>query len=69
MAAPKRPTHVVESKSLYMRVNGKMTKLEKGSQLTIDDATAKKMVEKGMIKSLKEAKVIEVDSKEEEGNK
>lgn len=66
MAAPKRPTHVVTHPSLYLRVNGKLQEQEVGSQLTLDDKTAAGMVAKGFIKSLKEAKQVDLDAGSEE---
>ena len=60
MAAPKRPTHVVTHPSLYLRVNGKMQEMKVGAQLTLDAKQAAGMVKKGFIKSLKEAKTVDI---------
>ena len=61
MAAPKRPTHSVIHSSLYFRVNGKLQELAVGTQLTLDDKQAARMVAKGFIKSLKDAKQIDLN--------
>ena len=66
MAAPKRPTHVVTHPSLYLRVNGKLQEMDVGAQLTLDDKQAAGMVEKNFIKSLKEAKQVDLDAGAEE---
>ena len=43
MAAPKRPTHVVAHKRLYLAVEGKLEHFPEGRQLTLTDKQAKKM--------------------------
>lgn len=69
MAAPKRPTHVVTHPSLYLRVNGKLQEMEVGAQLTLDSNQAAGMVKKGFIKSLKEAKQVDIGQAESEAGK
>lgn len=69
MAAPKRETHVVTHPSLYLRVNGKLQEMEVGSKLTLSDKQAEGMVKKKFIKSLKEAKSVEVDLPSEDSEK
>lgn len=41
MAAPKRPTHIVNHGRLYLSVNGKLEHIKKGSQLTLTEKQAK----------------------------
>lgn len=41
MAAPKRPTHIVVHKRLYMAVQGKMEHIPEGRQLTLTEKQAK----------------------------
>ena len=69
MAAPKRPTHVVSHPSLYLRVNGRLQEMAVGAQLTLSDGQAEGMVKKKFIKSLKEAKSVDVDLPKEAGEK
>ena len=43
MAAPKRPTHVVAHKRLYLAVEGKLQHFPEGRQLTLTVKQAQKM--------------------------
>ena len=43
MAAPKRPTHVVAHKRLYLAVEGKLEHFPEGRQLTLTTKQAEKM--------------------------
>jgi hypothetical protein len=43
MAAPKRPTHIVEHKNLFLGVEGKLQHFKKGTELTLTAAQAKKL--------------------------
>ena len=69
MAAPKRPTHTVTHKSLYLRVDGKLQEMAVGTQLTLDGKTAKGLVKKGFVANLKEAKTADVGGDAEEAAK
>lgn len=62
MAAPKRATHVVSHKRLYLMVDGKLQHVEQGSQLTLDKAD--KLGDK--VKSLKAAEVVDLTKEKEE---
>lgn len=64
MAAPKRPTHVVTHKNLYLAVKGKLQKQEIGTQLTLSDKQAEKMGAK--VASIKEAKTLDLTKDEPE---
>ena len=52
MAAPKRATHVVEHKRLYLSVEGKLTHFPKGKTLTLTAKQAQKLDNR--VKSLKD---------------
>lgn len=58
--AKSKPTHVVTHPSLYLRVEGKMQGVAEGTQLTLTDKVAAGMVKRGFVKSLKDAKVVDV---------
>lgn len=61
MAAPKRPTHIVTHRSLYLRVEGKLQEMTAGTQLTLSPGQAKKLEKRGMVQSLKEAKSVDFE--------
>ena len=59
MAAPKRPTHVVVHKRLYMKGDkGKLAHFPAGTQLTLSEDQAKKMGK--MVKSLKDGDTVDL---------
>lgn len=62
--APKQKTYMVDHKSLYMRVNGKMIKMNAGDEITLTEDQAKKMKARGMIKDV--GKQVNIDQKTEE---
>lgn len=64
MAAPKRPTHVVVHKRLYMKgEKGKLVHFPAGTQLTLSDEQAKKMGK--MVKSLKDGETVDLTSEDD----
>ena len=58
MAAPKRPTHVVVHKKLYLMAEGKLQHIKAGSELVLDPKTAKELGNK--IKKLGEEDTIDL---------
>jgi hypothetical protein len=55
--------YIVKHNSLYMRgAGGKLQKMGKGTELTLEDSKAKTMVKKGMIASLKDAAKVDVET-------
>lgn len=59
MAAPKRPTHVVVHKRLYMAGGkGELTHFPAGTQLTLSDKQAQKMGKR--VKSMKDADTVDL---------
>lgn len=58
MAAPKKATHIVVHKKLYLAVEGKLQHVKAGSELTLDAKTAKQLGTK--IKKLGEEKAIDL---------
>lgn len=61
MAAPKRATHVVVHPKLCLAVEGKVQRVPKGTQLTIDKENLsqyKNLIATGKIKDLSEVKTI-----------
>ncbi len=68
MTAPKRPTHVVTHvvthSSLYLRVNGKLQPMAVGTQLTLEAKVGKRLVDKGFVEDLKEAKTATIGQPE-----
>ena len=46
MGAPKRPTHVVAHKKLYMAVEGKLQHMKQGTELVLSDKVAEKLGKK-----------------------
>ena len=61
MAAPKKPTHVVEHGKLYMAVNGKLQHVAKGTQLVLSDDQARGL---GAKVALITSKTVAVDNGE-----
>ena len=61
MAAPKKPTHVVEHGKLYMAVNGKLQHVAKGTQLVLSDDQARGL---GAKVALITSKTVVVDNGE-----
>ena len=58
MAAPKRPTHVVVHKKLYLMAEGKLQHIKAGSELVLDEKTAKELGKK--IKKMGEEETIDL---------
>ena len=65
MAAPKKPTHVVEHGKLYMAVNGKLQHVAKGTQLVLSADQANGL---GARVALITSKTVVIDSGEAEDN-
>ncbi|MCK5132693.1 MAG: hypothetical protein KAR40_11145 [Candidatus Sabulitectum sp.] len=55
-------THVVDHDSLYLMVKGTLTHVERGTELTLPAAAAKKLEASGKVKSLGKAKSADVGS-------
>jgi len=67
MAAPKRPTHVVVKSGLYYTPSeGEMAV---GTQMVLNDKQAEKLVERGFIKSIKDAKIVAAPDADSEASK
>lgn len=60
MAAPKRSTHVVEHKRLYLAVDGKVQHVEKGTQLTLNEKQARGLGAR--VRSLKDASSLDLEA-------
>lgn len=60
MAAPKRPTHVVEHKRLFLAVKGKLEHVEKGTQLTLTEKQASGLGPR--VRSLKDAPLLDLEA-------
>ena len=60
MAAPKRPTHVVEHGRLYIAVDGKIQHVEKGTQLTLNEKQAKGLGPR--VRSLKDVGSLDLEA-------
>ena len=59
--------YIVKHDSLYMRGDkGKLEKMVKGTELTLENDRAKKMVKQGMILSLKDAAKVDIETGKEE---
>lgn len=58
-----KPNYVITHDSLYLRVNGKLQEMKKGSPIDVDPKTAKRLLARGVIKDAKEAKAVEVGEK------
>ena len=56
--ATKKATHTVVHKKLYLAVSGKLQHVKAGSELTLDDKTAKELGAK--VKHLGEEKAIDL---------
>jgi len=63
MAAPKRPTHVVEHKRLYLAVKGKLSHIEKGTQLTLTEKQAAGLGRR--VRSLKDDPMLDLEAEAE----
>jgi len=64
MAAPKRPTHVVTHKKLYLMSDGKLQHMAEGTELVLDAKVAKSLGNK--VKKLGEGKTVDLTSEKSE---
>ena len=70
MAAPKKATHVVEHKKLYLAVKGKLQHVPAGTEIALDEKAAGQMGKK--VLKLGEKKAVDLtkgDPKSEEPGK
>lgn len=61
MASNKKMTHVVTHPSLYLRVDGKLQEMEKGTKLALGGGAAKQLMKKKFIAPIGEAKELDLD--------
>lgn len=64
-----KPNYVVSHPSLYLRVNGKLQEMSLGDQIALGEKEAAGMLKKGFVKSLKDAKTVEVDTSAKDTDK
>lgn len=62
MAAPKRATHLVVHKQLYLSVGGKLQHVKEGSQITLSSEQAMKLGDR--VRSITEEKSVDLTAEE-----
>jgi len=65
MAAPKKPTHVVDHKKLYLAVAGKLQHIPQGTEIVLAEAAAERLGKK--VRKIGEKNAIDL-TKADEGS-
>lgn len=69
MGAPKKATHVIAHKKQYLMVDGKLTHVPKGTEVTLDLKAAKSLEGKGRVLKIGDSKSIDLTKGDEEDSK